>query len=79
MLQGNHKAWIRISTSYACKSLERAIFLCTVLSEHVRHHTLAFRVGLQGLGLKRLPASSKTLEVSIDFTLDFVFDKLLFS
>ncbi|CAK8682764.1 unnamed protein product [Clavelina lepadiformis] len=64
-LQGNRKAWLRLSTSYACKSLERALFLCTVLSEHQRHHTLAFRVGLQGLELKRLPASSKTLEVKL--------------
>ncbi|XP_018670723.2 zinc finger SWIM domain-containing protein 8 [Ciona intestinalis] len=64
-LQNNKKAWIKLSTSYACKSLERALFLCNVLLEHQRHHTLAFRVGLQGLELKRLPASSKALEVKL--------------
>uniref|UniRef100_H2Y5Y4 ZSWIM8 TPR repeats domain-containing protein n=1 Tax=Ciona savignyi TaxID=51511 RepID=H2Y5Y4_CIOSA len=63
--QNNKKAWIRLSTSYACKSLERALFLCNVLLEHQRHHALAFRVGLQGLELKRLPASSKALEVKL--------------
>nr|CAB3268068.1 zinc finger SWIM domain-containing protein 8 [Phallusia mammillata] len=62
---GNRKLWIRLSTSYACKSLERALFLCTVLSEHPRHHILAFRVGLHGLELKRLSASSKALEVKL--------------
>uniref|UniRef100_H2Y5Y3 SWIM-type domain-containing protein n=1 Tax=Ciona savignyi TaxID=51511 RepID=H2Y5Y3_CIOSA len=64
-LLNNKKAWIRLSTSYACKSLERALFLCNVLLEHQRHHALAFRVGLQGLELKRLPASSKALEVKL--------------
>ena len=63
MTQGN-KAWLRLCTTYACKSLERTLFLCNVLLEYPKHHTLAFRLGLQGLELRRPPASSKALEVS---------------
>jgi len=62
--KGN-KAWLRLCTTYACKSLERTLFLCNVLLEYPKHHSLAFRLGLQGLELRRPPASSKALEVKL--------------
>ena len=47
-------------------TLAKAAFLCSVLSEQVECHDLAFKMGLFGLEIPRQPASTKALEVSND-------------
>ncbi|RWS28198.1 zinc finger SWIM domain-containing protein 8-like protein [Leptotrombidium deliense] len=49
----------------ASATLSKAAFLCSVLSETVENHHLAFRVGLFGLEIARPPASTKALEVKL--------------
>ena len=49
----------------ASTTLSKAAFLCSVLSENLDHHHLAFRIGLFGLEMARPPASTKALEVKL--------------
>ena len=53
-------------THKASTTLSHCAFLCTVLSEVTEYHSLAFRVGMFGIEMTRLPASTKPMEVNID-------------
>ena len=46
-------------------TLSHCAFLTTVLSENPAYHNLAFQVGMFGLELARLPASTKPMEVKL--------------
>ena len=52
-------------TSKASTTLAHCAFLCTVLSEHPDHTHLAFQIGMFGLEMARLPASTKPMEVRL--------------
>ena len=51
-------------THKASTTLSHCAFLCTVLSEVTEYHSLAFRVGMFGIEMTRLPASTKPMEVN---------------
>ena len=53
-------------THKASTTLSHCAFLCTVLSEVTEYHSLAFRVGMFGIEMTRLPASTKPMEVNIN-------------
>ena len=46
-------------------SLVKATFLCSVLSQELSNHHLAFKIGIFGLEAPRQPAKSKALEVRL--------------
>ena len=52
-------------TEKASRTLAHCAFLCTVLSEHPDHTHLAFQIGMFGLEMARLPASTKPMEVRL--------------
>ena len=52
-------------TTKASTTLAHCAFLCTVLSEHPDHTHLAFQIGMFGLEMARLPASTKPMEVRL--------------
>ena len=52
-------------TSKASTTLAHCAFLCTVLSEYPDHTHLAFQIGIFGLEMARLPASTKPMEVRL--------------
>ena len=52
-------------TNKASTTLSHCAFLCTVLSEVKEHHSLAFKVGMFGIEMTRLPASTKPMEVKL--------------
>lgn len=52
-------------THMASTTLSHCAFLCTVLSEVVEHHSLAFQVGMFGIEMARPPASTKPMEVKL--------------
>ena len=54
-----------IYTEKASRTLAHCAFLCTVLSEHPDHTHLAFQIGMFGLEMARLPASTKPMEVRL--------------
>lgn len=51
----------------ASEILQKCYFLCYVLAERKEYYLHAFKIGLYGLEMPRLPASTKPLEVSFDF------------
>uniref|UniRef100_A0A669D1K9 Zinc finger, SWIM-type containing 8 n=1 Tax=Oreochromis niloticus TaxID=8128 RepID=A0A669D1K9_ORENI len=54
-------------TQVATKTLSKAAFLLTVLSERLELHNLAFNTGMFSLELQRPPASTKALEVKLAY------------
>ena len=67
-LSGKKKRFLAAShflTHKASTTLSHCAFLCTVLSEVTEYHSLAFRVGMFGIEMTRLPASTKPMEVNI--------------
>ena len=52
-------------THNASTTLAHCAFLCTVLSEVPEYQSLAFRVGMFGIQMTRLPASTKPMEVKL--------------
>ncbi|TSK22607.1 Zinc finger SWIM domain-containing protein 8 [Bagarius yarrelli] len=54
-------------TQVATKTLSKAAFLLTVLSERLEFHNLAFSTGMFSLELQRPPASTKALEVKLAY------------
>ena len=52
-------------TTKASTTLAHCAFLCTVLSEYPDHTHLAFEIGMFGLEMARLPASTKPMEVRL--------------
>ena len=52
-------------THKASTTLSHCAFLCTVLSEVPEYHSLAFQVGMFGIEMTRLPASTKPMEVKL--------------
>ena len=54
-----------VYTTKASQTLAHCAFLCTVLSEHPDHTHLAFQIGMFGLEMARLPASTKPMEVKL--------------
>ncbi|XP_070185211.1 zinc finger SWIM domain-containing protein 8-like isoform X3 [Littorina saxatilis] len=51
----------------ASSTLAKAAFLCSVLSEDLLCHYLAFKIGMFGMELARPPASCKALEVKLAY------------
>lgn len=47
----------------ASEILQKCYFLCYVLAERKEYYLHAFKIGLYGLEMPRLPASTKPLEV----------------
>ncbi len=52
-------------THKASTTLSHCAFLCTVLSDVPEYHSLAFQVGMFGIEMTRLPASTKPMEVKL--------------
>ena len=52
-------------SEYSSSAIARCAFLCTILNESSKYHQLAFRIGLLGLEICRLPATTKALEVRL--------------
>lgn len=50
---------------YATSPIARCAFLCTILNESAECRQLAFRIGLLGLEICRMPATTKALEVRL--------------
>lgn len=48
----------------ASEILQKCYFLCYVLAERKEYYLHAFKIGLYGLEMPRLPASTKPLEVN---------------
>lgn len=59
-------------TQVATKTLSKAAFLLTVLSERLELHNLAFNTGMFSLELQRPPASTKALEVLFSLSLSYL-------
>lgn len=53
----------------ASEILQKCYFLCSVLAERKEYYLPAFKIGLYGLEMPRLPASTKPLEVCFAITL----------
>jgi len=52
-------------STLASEILQKCYFLCSVLAERKEYYLDAFKIGLYGLELPRLPASTKPLEVKM--------------
>ena len=52
-------------SDYATSPIVRCAFLCTILNESSEYQQLAFRIGLLGLEICRMPATTKALEVRL--------------
>jgi len=52
-------------SDYSTSPIARCAFLCTILNELPEYHQLAFRIGLLGLEICRMPATTKALEVRL--------------
>lgn len=52
-------------SDYSTSPIVRCAFLCTILNESPEYHQLAFRIGLLGLEICRMPATTKALEVRL--------------
>lgn len=52
-------------SDYSTSPIVRCGFLCTILNESVDFQKLAFRIGLMGLEICRMPATTKALEVRL--------------
>ncbi|XP_050525577.1 zinc finger SWIM domain-containing protein 8 homolog [Daktulosphaira vitifoliae] len=52
-------------STFASEILQKCYFLCSVLAERKEYYLYAFRIGLYGLEMPRLPASTKPLEVKM--------------
>lgn len=52
-------------SDYSTSPIARCAFLCTILNESSEYHQLAFRIGLLGLEICRMPATTKALEVRL--------------
>ncbi|CAF1444047.1 unnamed protein product [Rotaria sordida] len=52
-------------SDYAQFPIARCAFLCTILNESIEYQQLAFRIGLLGLEICRIPATTKALEVRL--------------
>ena len=52
-------------SDYAASPIARCAFLCTILNESSECQQLAFRIGLLGLEICRMPATTKALEVRL--------------
>ncbi|VVC41169.1 Hypothetical protein CINCED_3A020249 [Cinara cedri] len=52
-------------STLASEILQKCYFLCSVLAERKEYYIHAFKIGLYGLEMPRLPASTKPLEVKM--------------
>ena len=64
-------------THKASTTLSHCAFLCTVLSEVTEYHSLAFKVGMFGIEMTRLPASTKPMEVKSNYHYDLFYFVLI--
>ena len=60
------QAYLHIHISdFATSPIARCAFLCTILNESSEFQQVAFRIGLLGLEICRMPATTKALEVRL--------------
>jgi len=60
-------------STLASEILQKCYFLCSVLAERKEYYLQAFKIGLYGLEMPRLPASTKPLEVSFLLVIELKF------
>ncbi|XP_025198718.1 zinc finger SWIM domain-containing protein 8-like [Melanaphis sacchari] len=68
MIKGKRKKINPVShhlSTLASEILQKCYFLCSVLAERKEYYLQAFKIGLYGLEMPRLPASTKPLEVKM--------------